>query len=229
MNDHMEKNVKDGGAKPAAAGFYPTLDRFSAFSDGVFAIAITLLVLELPVPPENVPLLPALLAAWHDFLGYIMSFAIIGGIWLTHSGLTRLMKRGDRVANGVNLLLLLFVAILPFTTSVLVTHLSTPDIGPAVLLYGLNVLLASLTLSLLIGYIAHEPSLVADDIADETLRWIIRQRWISIGVNSIAIAVALIAPQIAVGLYLIQTMLTLVFPLVGMRRRPARNQQGDHH
>ena len=59
-------------------------------------------------------MIPALLEAWPDFLGYIMSFAFIGGIWMTHSGLTRLMKRGDTVANGVNLLLLLLVALLPF-------------------------------------------------------------------------------------------------------------------
>ena len=157
MNDHLEDKPEDTGAEQSEAGFYPTLDRFSAFSDGVFAIAITLLVLELPVPPENVPLVPALLEAWPDFLGYIMSFAFIGGIWLTHSGLTRLMKRGDTVANGMNLLLLLLVALLPFTTSVMVTHLSTADVGVAVFLYGINVLLASLTLSLLIRYIAHEP------------------------------------------------------------------------
>ena len=223
MSDTAQKMAKEGGVEPSPAGFYPTLDRFSAFSDGVFAIAITLLVLELPKPPESVPLIPALLEAWPDFLGYIMSFAFIGGIWLTHSGLTRLMKRGDTVANAANLLLLLFVALLPFTTSVMAMHLSSPDIGAAVLLYGINVLLASLTLSLLIRYIAHEPSLVADDIADETLQRITKQRWISIGMNSIAVAVAFFAPAIAVGLYLLQTILMLVFPLVGMRRgQPSR-------
>ena len=172
---------------------------------------------------NTVPLIPALLEAWPDFLGYIMSFAFIGGIWLTHSGLTRFMKRGDTVANAANLLLLLFVALLPFTTSVMAMHLSSPDIGPAVLLYGINVLLASLTLSLLIRYIAHDPSLVADDIADETLQRITKQRWISIAVNSIAVVMALIAPAVAVGLYLIQTVLLLVFPLVGMRRHKPSN------
>ncbi len=157
MNNNTKKLSEDSDAEPSEAGFYPALDRFSAFSDGVFAIAITLLVLELPVPPADVALVPALLEAWPDFLGYIMSFAFIGGIWLTHSGLTRLMKHGDTVANGINLLLLLFVAIIPFSTSVMVTHLPTAEVGVAVFLYGINVLLASLTLSLLIRYIAHEP------------------------------------------------------------------------
>jgi len=224
MHNDTRIPPEDSSAKPSKEGFYPALDRFSAFSDGVFAIAITLLVLELPVPPADESLVPALLEAWPDFLGYIMSFAFIGGIWLTHSGLTRLMKRGDTVANGINLLLLLFVAILPFSTSVMVTHLPTAEVGVAVLLYGINVLLASLTLSLLIRYIAHEPSLVADDIADENLRRIFKQRWISIGVNSIAVVLALIAPFIAVALYLIQTVLLLLFPLVGMRWRPARQR-----
>jgi len=224
MNQKDLQAIPEGsGAEPSGEGFYPALDRFSAFSDGVFAIAITLLVLELPVPPENVPLLPALRESWPDFLGYIMSFAFIGGIWLTHSGLTKLMKRGDTVANGTNLLLLLLVALLPFTTSVMVTHLSSPDVGTAVFVYGINLFFASLTLTLLIRYIAREPSLVADDIADETLQRIARQRWISIGVNSIAVVMALIVPFVAVGLYLIQTVLLLAYPLVGMRRRPSRN------
>ena len=101
----------------------------------------------------------------------------------------------------------------------MVTHLSTPEVGAAVFLYGINFFLASLTLTLLIRYIAREPSLVADDIADETLERIAKQRWISIGVNSIAVVMALIAPFVAVALYLIQTVLLLVFPLVGIRNQ----------
>ena len=225
MHDHTKRRAEDSDAAPSSADFYPTLDRFSAFSDGVFAIAITLLVLELPVPPEGVPLVPALLEAWPDFLGYILSFAFIGGIWLTHAGLTRLMKRGDTVANGVNLLLLLFVALLPFTTQVMVTHLFSPDVGAAVLLYGVNFLLASVTLSLLLRYIAHEPNLAADDIADDTFRRITKQRRLSLGVNFIAVAVALIVPTVAVGLYLLVAGLLLVSPLVALGRHKARNQQ----
>jgi uncharacterized membrane protein len=225
MKENTQKLPEGGDTETAAADFYPALDRFSAFSDGVFAIAITLLVLELPIPPAEIPLVPALLEAWPDFLGYIMSFAFIGGIWLTHSGLNRLMKRGDTIANGVNLLLLLLVALLPFTTSVMVTHLSTPDVSAAVFLYGINLLFASLMLTLLIRYIAREPSLVADDVADENLRRIAKQRWISIGVNTIALVTALIVPFVAVALYLIQTVLLLIFPLVGIRWRSGRRPQ----
>ena len=74
------------------------LDRFNAFSDGVFAIAITLLVLEITVPKQGVRLLPALREEWPEFLGYYTSFAFIGGLWVVHSAATKLMKRADAVA-----------------------------------------------------------------------------------------------------------------------------------
>ena len=217
MSDERDQHSEGGGATLRHEAFLP-LDRFNAFSDGVFAIAITLLVLELPVPPESVPLLPALLEQWPEFLGYFISFAFIGGIWITHAELTKLMTRADTVAYGLNLLMLLFVAVLPFTTSLMVTHLTGSEVGIAVLFYGINVLIASLTLSLLIFYIAREPSLLVDDFADATLKWIVRQRWIAIGVALFAVALALVAPLVAVGLYLVETVLLLALPLVGMHR-----------
>ncbi len=233
MSDEGKEVIKDvidedkgrSGDREGAAGeasIFPSLDRFNAFSDGVFAIAITLLVLELPVPPEGVPVWPALQESWHDFLGYLISFAFIGGIWLTHSTLTKVMRRGDTVAYGMNLILLLFVALLPFTTSLMVTHLDAPDMRVAVLIYGIVVLLASLTLSLLMFYVAQEPALIVDDIADERLRLMYRRRWFVIGVNVFALAVALVAPVVAVGLYVVTTVLVLALPFVGLGRRRHR-------
>ena len=200
------------------------LDRFTAFSDGVFAIAITLLVLEISVPRGAVRVLPALREQWPDFLGYYISFAFIGGIWITHSGVTKFLKRGDTSAYGLNLLLLLFVGLLPFTTDLMVTHLTGPDVEISVLLYGVNVLLGSLMLSLLILYLAREPALLVDNIAQGTLRRVSRQRWTAIGMNVVAIVVALVAPRVAVGLYLVVTTLLLIIPLLGLRRH--RHQPG---
>jgi len=211
MNDEAEHKLSGGGTVQDHRVFFPSLDRFNAFSDGVFAIAITLLVLELPVPPVDVATLPALKESWPEFLGYLISFAFIGGIWLVHSTLTKMMKRGDSVAYGINLILLLFVALLPFSTSLMVTHMSAPDVGAAVVFYGLNVLLASVTLSLLMFYVAREPALVVDQIADERLRLLYRERWVVIGVNVFALATAFVAPLVAVGLYLVSTVLLARF------------------
>ena len=95
------------------------LDRFNAFSDGVFAIAITLLVLEIAIPRAGVPVLPALREQWPEFLGYYISFAFIGGIWIAHAGVTKFMKSGDPASFSLNLLLLLFVGLLPFSTALM--------------------------------------------------------------------------------------------------------------
>jgi uncharacterized membrane protein len=208
----------DGGGRGSGTTDTLPLDRFNAFSDGVFAIAITLLVLELTVPAPEDRLLPILAEQWQEFLGYLISFAFIGGIWVSHAGMTKLMRQADGVAYGIDLIMLLFVGLLPFSTSMMVTHLSGPDVTAAVVSYGTNVLLASLALSLLMFYIASERSLVVGDVADETLEAKVRQRWIVIGVNLAGIALALVAPLAAVGVYLIMTFVALALPLVRLRR-----------
>ncbi len=205
------------GRRSRAADVLP-LDRFNAFTDGVFAIAITLLVLELSIPAVGGRLLPALADEWHEFLGYLISFVFIGGIWVSHAGMTKLMRHADTLAYGIDLLMLLFVGVLPFSTNLMVTHLSGPDVEAAVVIYGVNVLLASLTLSLLMFYIASERSLLVDGVADETLEAKVRQRWAVIGLNVAAILVALVVPLAAVGLYLITTLLALLLPLIHLRR-----------
>ena len=88
--------------------------------------------------------LPALAEQWHEFLGYLISFVFIGGIWVSHAGMTKLMRHADTLAYGIDLLMLLFVGVLPFSTNLMVTHLSGPDVEAAVVIYGVNVLLASL-------------------------------------------------------------------------------------
>ena len=177
-----------------------------------------------PVPRSPLP--EALRELWPDFLGYFISFFYIGGIWISHASLTHLMKRGDFIAYGLNLLMLLFVALLPFTTRLMVTRISTPDVSIATFIYGLNVLIASITLSVLMFYIARQPQMVIDELADDTLKWLYHQRWIAIGVGAFAVILALVAPLAAVGLYLVIAVLFLVLPLIGLHR--ARRNAGDY-
>jgi ABC-type transport system involved in cytochrome bd biosynthesis fused ATPase/permease subunit len=81
-----------------------------------------------------------------------------------------------------------------------------------------ELLLASVVLSLLILYLAREPALLVDNIAEGTLKHVTRQRWTSIGLNVVAIAVAFVAPQAAVALYLVVSTVLLIIPLLGLRR-----------
>ena len=217
--DAERKRVSiDNGGAGAGPDYHP-LDRFNAFSDGVFAIVITLLVLELPVPPAGVMVPQALAESWPDFLGYFISFAFVGGIWLSHAGLTKSMKRGDALSFRLNLVMLLFVSLLPFATKVMVTHMKGPDARLAVALYGVNLLVASAMITALMLYAARDRHLVVDDVADEKLRRAYRQRRAYLIVSAVAVIVALVAPIVAVGIYIIVAAMFIIQPLIGARRR----------
>jgi uncharacterized membrane protein len=87
--------------------------RLEAFSDGVFAIAITLLVLEISVPLEiEDGLLDAFLDQWPSYLAYLVGFATIGAVWLAHTSITHYLHGVDAILVRLNLLLLLLVAFL---------------------------------------------------------------------------------------------------------------------
>ncbi len=195
------------------------LDRFNGLSDGVFAIAITLLVLELPVPlgPD---LLSSLFEEWPEFLGYLISFAFIGASWMTHALTTKYMKTGDTVAGGLNLLALLFITLIPFATNLMVSNIGGEGEQVAVVIYGLVVLVGSLTLTLLMAYLARqEADLLGGEVADEALAALTRQRRVTIAVWVIAILCALIAPNVAVLLYVVAAVLMLVLPILRVNRR----------
>jgi uncharacterized membrane protein len=99
-------------------------NRLEAFSDGVFAIAITLLVLDIHVPePGSGHLGHELLTQWPSYAAYVVSFITIGIIWINHHAAFSRLRAVDHSILIWNLLLLLSVGILPFTTSLMATYL----------------------------------------------------------------------------------------------------------
>ena len=100
--------------------------RVEAFSDGVFAIAITLLVLELKVPPPGKPLGHALLEQWPSYAALVVSFATIGIMWLNHHMLFTMIRRVDHALLIFNALLMLGVTVVPFPTALLAEHHGHP-------------------------------------------------------------------------------------------------------
>ena len=107
--------------------------RLEAFSDGVFAVAITLLVLNLAVAGPgtpghpNPPLLHQLGRLWPSFVAYLISFFTIGIIWVNHHVLVKSIKTVDRTLLFLNLVLLLFVVLIPFSTATVAAYLSRDD------------------------------------------------------------------------------------------------------
>lgn len=118
------------------------LGRILALSDGVFAIALTLLILEIAVPAAttNAELPRKLLELWPRYLAYLLSFLVIARFWFTHQVIFRLIERSDATLVWLNLLMLMFVAFLPFPTGVLGGHEGSPA---ATILYAASVCLAS--------------------------------------------------------------------------------------
>ena len=142
--------------------------RTEAFSDGVFAIAITLLVLEISVPSgREDDLLKAVLGQWPSYLTYLVSFSTIGAIWLTHTTVTEYLARVDTVFIRLNLLLLLVVSFIPFPTRLLAEYTDADHGGRvSATLYGITLLLAASLVSLLWRYAVRE-RLVHFETTDE--------------------------------------------------------------
>jgi uncharacterized membrane protein len=223
MRDNEGQAVAPEGERPATRT--PLRDRslpinrLEAFSDGVFAIAITLLVLELHVPEGGEDLLAELAEGWAAYLGYLVSFSFIGGAWIAHTGAVRFIKAADGPLMRLNLLLLLFVSLLPFTTSVMATSLQGDGQRVGAVLFGANLTLATLMVNLLIAYAARQEVLAHDDLAEEELLAFEKERRTSLLVLALATAGALVLPRVAVFAYLVVSVFFLVEPLWRTRRR----------
>jgi uncharacterized membrane protein len=202
--------------------------RFDAFSDGVFAIVITLLVLELHVPSGKENLASVLGQEWPRYLGYFVSFAFIGGIWMAHSTVSHFIKAVDAALMRLNLTLLLCVSLLPFTTGILATHLFAsflpidpvtepqPGLGSerlAVVLFGVNLTLAALMMFLVIRHIDQTDELAADDVLEEQLKGFARGRRTAVILQALATVVGVFVPLVAVVVYLGLSVFFFVDPL----------------
>src|SRR5215469_18274834 len=208
--------------------------RLEAFSDGVFAIAITLLVIELHVPTGNEVLVKGLEHEWPRYLGYFVSFAFIGGVWIAHSNMTRFLKAADPDLMRLNLILLLFVSFLPFTTGVAATHLfasnlalhdltdsSTPE-RVAVVLFGLNLTLAALMLYLMLRHAGRTPEVAADDLAEQELQAFAQQRRSAALLQASATVIGVFLSLLAVIFYLALAIFYVIDPIRLMRNRSRR-------
>ena len=102
--------------------------RIEAFSDGVYAIAITLLILDVHVPSTAPGQLgPALLRQWPTYVAFLISFAFIGIMWVNHHRLFSHIRRSDNLLLFLNLLLLLGVTVVPFPTALVAAHYNAAD------------------------------------------------------------------------------------------------------
>src|SRR5438552_9252985 len=116
-----------------------TPSRLEAFADGVFAIAATLLIIDVGVPTQfHESLGPELLRLWPQYIAYAVSFLTIGIMWVNHHRLVRQLERIDERFLFLNLGLLACIAFVPFPTRVLAEFVRTGNGEAAALLYGIT-------------------------------------------------------------------------------------------
>ena len=169
--------------------------RLEAFSDGVFAIAATLLVLELRVPPDTTDLVGALLHLWPAYAAYLVSFLTIGIIWVNHNTLLEHCVRVDRRFLYLNLLLLIAVGIVPFPTALVDEYiLSEHGATAALVVYGLGGLLIAFAFTGVFLYATNDHRLVGDSAAARAIRAEGRLFPIGLGAYTLGIALAFVAP-----------------------------------
>lgn len=144
-------------------------NRIEALSDGIFAIVMTLLVLELkvsglPQNASNVTLAPALFHLWPEFLSYIVSFIGLGIYWVAHHYMYHVIKRSDRTLLWLNILFFMFVSLIPFSTN-LINSFRQTQIAP--LFFGANLTLIGWTLYMQWVYVSSKPDMLVDYVTSE--------------------------------------------------------------
>lgn len=221
--------------------------RVEAFSDGVMAIAITLLVLEIRLPAESgESLLRQLLRLWPSYLAYVASFLTIGVIWLCHHNFFARIRRVNGLLQLGNLLLLFCVGFLPFPTAVLAHHLegSPWDARVATAFYGFVAAVQAGAWIVMWVALRRDPALFEPGYDAEFVRSESRQAWVGFVAFDLIALIGLVSPVAALVLYLLAILgygitsnglnslrLRGTAPTAewaGFALRPKRNERGGH-
>ena len=201
--------------------------RIEAFSDGVFAIAITLLILDVRVPhppgAEAVPLRAALLGLWPSYLALLLSFVMIGIYWANHHYIFKLFEKTDHGLNLLNLLFLLCISFLPFPTAVLGDYLlDKANQTTAAAFYAMGLLLPAASWLLMWLYASWGQRLVSRRLEPGFLRRLTLQYIGSVALYALAVLVSLIEFRLGLAICIGLTLLYLRPPNTPAYVHPGR-------
>ena len=175
----------------------PSTARFETFSDGVFAIAATLLVLSFSLSGPDLG--GQLAHLWPGYLAYITSFVTIGIIWMNHHHTVSLIARTDRTFLFINNLLLLTVAFLPFPTKLIGDYIRDPgERQAAALAYAGTLVVMAMLHQFWWQYARRNRRLIADETPDSALRAVDRAYWPGVPMYAAVFIVAFFSPLAAV-------------------------------
>jgi uncharacterized membrane protein len=175
----------------------PGTARLETFSDGVFAIAATLLVLEFSVTPGR-HLGSELLHIWPAYFAYVTSFLTIGIIWMNHHHTVSLLGRTDRTMLFINNLLLLTIAFLPFPTRLVAEDLRHSGNRPAAIAYAATFVVMAVLHQIWWQYARRKRRLIAEGTSDSALRAVDRAYLPGVPMYGAVFVVAFFSPLAAV-------------------------------
>jgi len=174
--------------------------RLEAFSDGVFAIAATLLILNVSVSGASLP--HELLTIWPSYVAYAVSFVTIGVIWANHHTVMSQISHVNRTFLVINTLFLMVVAFIPFPTHLLSEYILDPKgAQAAAVAYGITGTLVAVMFNILWRYAASGRRLIRADASARTVDGISRSYLPGPFLYAAGTAVALVNPYVSAGIY----------------------------
>ncbi|HSN76915.1 MAG TPA: TMEM175 family protein [Anaerolineae bacterium] len=183
--------------------------RVEALADGVFAIVMTLLVFDLRLPDAALAELPAELAAlWPKFLGYGVSFLLLGIYWVGHRNQFNFVRRADQNFHWLNIFFFGVVCLVPFSTGILSRY---PDALLAVAIYGINLIMIGVALFFIWTYATYRGHLVDADVPRAVVRLGKQRSLLAPACYLVAILAGLIDPHISLVIYALVPLL-YIFP-----------------
>jgi uncharacterized membrane protein len=202
-------------------------NRVESFSDGVFAIVITLLILNVHLDRQQPLTLDALRNLVPDVFAFVLSFVIVGVYWVSHHNMLHLIKAVGRRLLWLNLVLLLAVVFVPFPAALLGQHLGNPI---AIILYGVNLMAVNAVGTALWLYAGSHPQLMTESISAATVRFVARLHSAPILVYAIGAGLAPWYPPASVVLF-VAVPAFFILPNPFLDRRLAmlagRHQSGE--
>jgi uncharacterized membrane protein len=172
-------------------------NRLEAFADGVFAIAATLLIIEVQLPSGDVG--HGLVDLWPSYFAYALSFLMIGIMWVNHHVVLSFVREADRAFLFINLFLLMAIAFLPFPTAVYAEHLQKEGAREGAVAYGLTFVVIAIFFQCFWQYARRR--LLRPDADRREVTGIDRSYWPGVPLYVVATLVALVSATAALGLF----------------------------
>ena len=175
--------------------------RLETFADGVFAIAATLLIIDVTADAPGGALGHAVLRAWPEYAAYAVSFLTIGIMWINHHACMRQIGTIDRTFMTINLLLLMCIAFVPFPTRLIAEHFHDDGLRAAAVSYGVTLTATAVCFGSFWFYAARGGRLIAENADPEIISGISRSYLPGAPIYGAATLVSIWAPKVGVALF----------------------------